>query len=290
MATRLVTGQEAPPLDVGASQNAIRAHYDVGDDFFRLWLDGSMTYSGALWSGAGDDLERAQIRKLDFHLDTATPKRVQRLLDIGCGWGSLLERWASTVEESTSVGLTLSESQAAFVRAGQISGAEVRLESWRSHVPAAPYDRIVSIGALEHFVRPEMSRDQRVQVYQEFFDSCRSWMSINGVMSLQTIAYARGSFTHGAIADIFPESDLPRLSEIAEACEGTMEIVALRSDGGDYARTCGEWHERLSGNLDKAAAIVGANTARHYQKFLAASRLGFEARVFTLLRMTLRPY
>jgi cyclopropane-fatty-acyl-phospholipid synthase len=201
-----------------------------------------------------------------------------------------LERWASTVEEGASVGLTLSESQAAFVKAMHIRGAEVRLETWRSHVPVAPYDRIVSIGALEHFVRPEMSRGQRVRVYQEFFDSCRSWMSIKGVMSLQTIAYARGSFTHGAIADIFPESDLPRLSELVEACEGTMEILALRSDGGDYARTCNEWHERLSSNFDKAVAIVGANTARHYQKFLAASRLGFEARVFTLLRMTLRPY
>jgi cyclopropane fatty-acyl-phospholipid synthase-like methyltransferase len=69
-----------------------------------------------------------------------------------------------------------------------------------------------------------------------------------------------------------------------------MEVLALRSDGGDYARTCGEWHERLSRNFDKAIAIVGANTAHHFKKFLAASRLGLEARVFTLLRMTLRAY
>jgi cyclopropane-fatty-acyl-phospholipid synthase len=107
-------------------------------------------------------------------------------------------------------------------------------------------------------------------------------------MSLQTIAYGAGRFTHGAISSIFPESDLPRLSEVISALDGKFELMSLRNDRTDYSRTCRAWLERLRSNREVAIELVGERTVKHYEAFLAASERGFNAGVFMLLRIQLR--
>jgi cyclopropane-fatty-acyl-phospholipid synthase len=283
MATASAAGTGNP----GASAAAIQAHYDLSDDFYRLWLDESLTYSCALW-GAGDDLEAAQTRKLDFHARQARAVGSERVLDIGCGWGSLLQRLVDRHAVQSAVGLTLSEKQLKHVEGLRHPSIEVRLEDWRDHVPAEPYDAILGLGALEHFVRPDTPAPQRVETYRQFFSKCREMLRPGGWMSLQTIAYGTGGFTTGAIASIFPESDLPRLSQIAEAAEGQFEITALRNHRDHYAQTCREWLTRLRGNRAEAAAAVGERTATHYERFLDASARGFDAQVFCLFRIQLR--
>jgi cyclopropane-fatty-acyl-phospholipid synthase len=232
-------------------------------------------------------LEEAQIRKLDFHADQVNAAYAKRILDIGCGWGSLLRRLTTFHHVEHAVGLTLSESQLKFIQASNSPQIEVRLEHWRDHTPQAPYDGIVSIGALEHFVNPSQPSSERVEVYRDFFQSCRSWLKPGGRLSLQASAYARGSFVKGAISAIFPESDLPRLVELADASEGLFEVVCLRNDRDDYARTCRAWLARLEAVRDEAIAVIGEPEVRHFEAFLAAAARGFDARVFALYRMTL---
>src|SRR5207302_1646961 len=92
-----------------------------------------------------------------------------------------------------SVGLTLSEEQAAFVRSRQYPGVEVRTENWMHYRPDCRFDGIISIGAFEHFATPEDSSAEKVRLYRDFFTRCRSWLNDDGVLSLQTIAYANMS-------------------------------------------------------------------------------------------------
>lgn len=91
----------------GASAEAIQAHYDISNEFFRLWLDPTLSYSAALWED-GDTLEEAQLRKIDFHLESAQARGAHNLLDVGCGWGSLLRRSLEHWGVHRAVGLCLS--------------------------------------------------------------------------------------------------------------------------------------------------------------------------------------
>ena len=275
-----------PVARSGASEDAVRLHYDVGNDFYALWLDSTLTYSAGVWTDKGD-LEQAQRRKLDLHLQWSHAESATRLLDVGCGWASLLARASTTTRCQSAVGLTLSKAQFDYARSLQLERVEVRLESWSDHSPSEPYDSIVSIGALEHFVRPESSDTERIRIYREFFRRCREWLRPGGFMSLQTIGYGDGAFRRGAIASIFPESDLPRLSQLALALDGVLDVVRLANAPHDYARTCRAWLERLRSNMETATALIGRERANHYEAFLDASARGFEAGVFGLYRIQL---
>lgn len=270
----------------GASPHAIQAHYDRGNEFFRLWLDESMTYSCASWRNASSLFE-AQVAKLDLHAQLAGAVGASRVLDVGCGWGALLKRLVRHHGVRCAVGLTLSPAQADYIKMMNELGVHVAVEGWRDHSPSEPYDAIISIGALEHFVRPEMSREERIAEYREFFDRCRGWLKPGGAMSLQTIAYGVGQFTHGAVSSIFPESDLPTISQLAEAVQQSFEIVSLNNDRLDYVMTCRAWLERLRARREEAVQVVGSEVVDHYEAFLAASARGFDASIFCLLRMRL---
>ena len=127
-----------PPAQAGASVVAIQAHYYVGDDFYRLWLDPTMIYSAALWDGPDDtrDLAWAQSNKVDFHLRNVGAPPARRILDIGCGWGALLRR-AIEIGCETAVGLTLSAAQAKHIQGLDVAGLEARLENWQDHAAEA---------------------------------------------------------------------------------------------------------------------------------------------------------
>ena len=272
----------------GASPVAIRAHYDAGNAFYRLWLDETLTYSCAMYETDEDTLEAAQTRKLDHHIAAARATGTNRVLDVGCGWGSMLHRLLDGHGVGHAVGLTLSHEQARWIEDRKLANAEVRLEHWADHEAGAPYDAIVSVGAMEHFVRPEQPSDERTKVYREFFTRCRDLLVPGGYLSLQTSVYSFGGFVTGAIAEIFPESDLPRLSQIAAAAEGVLEVVAVRTDRMDYARTCAEWRQRLRDNKEAAIAASDGETYGRYARFLSSAVKGFEANIFNLLRITLR--
>jgi cyclopropane-fatty-acyl-phospholipid synthase len=272
---------------------AIRHHYDIGNDFYQLWLDRSLAYSCALREGPDDTLETAQDRKLRYHLDAIHAETAQSVLDIGCGWGSILKPLAETHKVSRSVGLTLSDEQTDFVRSRGYPGVEVRTESWTEYEPDGRFDGIISIGAFEHFARPEDSSVAKIAIYRDFFTRCRNWLNDDGVLSLQTIAYANmspGQASQFIQQEIFPQADLPTLAEITAAAEGVFEVCSVLNGRLDYAWTCEQWARRLRANREEAINLVGPEVVARYQRYLKMCSLGFRMGKICLYRLVLKPY
>jgi cyclopropane-fatty-acyl-phospholipid synthase len=278
----------------GGTEAAIQYHYDVSNAFYALWLDETMTYSCGLWRDDDDpdDLLAAQKRKIDYHLDSAGISRARHVLDIGCGWGSVLERALTHAQVETATGLTLSEAQFEHIASRDRSGPRVRRESWTNHQPANNYDSIVSIGAFEHFASPGDSPAEKVGLYREFFHKCRSWLKPGGGLSLQTIAYGtmRPDEAPKFISnEIFPDSELPQPHEIVEAASGLFELTLLRNDRVQYSRTCKLWYQNLRHRRAEAVAIVGEDKVSQYEKYLRMSAFAFDTGRIGLLRLALSP-
>lgn len=277
----------------GASREAIEHHYDVGRDFYRLWLDRRMVYSCALWENELDeDLEAAQLAKLSWHAAAAKARGAANVLDIGCGWGAMVRYLSEDCGVAHVTGLTLSSDQAAALP-GQ-PGTEVLLEDWRQHQPGHGYDAIISIGAFEHFARMDLDQAERRAVYAQFFERCADWLPAEGRLSLQTIAWEDlsepGQAGPGASffgQEIFPESALPKLSDVVAACERRFRLVHARSDAAHYSQTLRLWQQRLEANKETAVALAGRETYRRYLRYLRVSRAMFDRNACTLYRLVL---
>lgn len=280
----------------GASPAAIRHHYDLGNEFFALWLDPTRTYSCALWDGDGDTLEQAQLRKLDFLAEGAHAPGAARVLDVGCGWGSMLRRLVEQHDVGHVTGLTLSLAQAEHVAAWSDERYDVRVENWVDHEPTAPYDAIISIGAFEHFADLSMTRQDRVEAYRRFFAACRGWLPHGGRLALQTITKGNNvrldrQTTRDmlfVIDQIFPESELPWTSEAIEASERLLDVVSVRNDAEHYARTCQCWLDALRTNRDRVVESHGEQVFAHYERYLRSSVDAFDRRHVGLARMILQ--
>ncbi|EKX62079.1 class I SAM-dependent methyltransferase [Streptomyces ipomoeae] len=282
---------------LGATAQAIRHHYDVSNDFFALWLDEDLTYTCALWDfdDPGDTLEAAQKRKLDHLIEGARASGAGRVLDVGCGWGSLLDRLVNVHDVGQAVGLTLSDSQAERLREAALPRTEVRVENWLDHEPAEGYDAIISIGAFEHFARTGLSRAERVAAYREFFERCRAWLPKGGRLALQTNVKGNNvRMDRQTVRDlmfiidiIFPESEIPALSEVVESSEKRFDIVALRNDPDHYSRTCQEWLNRLRAHRDQAVKVAGEENVANYERYLGATVGHFANRHLGLSRLIL---
>ncbi len=277
----------------GASAAAIQHHYDAGNEFYALWLDPTRSYSCAMWGGPDDAVHAAQQRKLDYLASVANATGARRVLDVGCGWGGMLRRLVERHGVRQVVGLTLSEAQAEFIAGFADARYDVRVQNWIDHTPSEEYEAIISIGAFEHFADFGLTRAGRVAAYREFFERCWSWLPPGGRLALQT--NVKGSNTRMDrktvrdllfIADrIFPESELPWLSEIAEASERRFDVVSARNDADDYARTCQAWLDELVANRAAATELVGAQQVADFERYLAASVAGFRKRHLGLVRI-----
>jgi cyclopropane-fatty-acyl-phospholipid synthase len=277
----------------GASQQAIQRHYDVGNEFYSLWLDSTRTYSCALWAGADDTLQAAQERKLDFMATASRATGSSLVLDVGCGWGGLMRRLIERHGVDRVVGLTLSTAQAQFINEWSDARIDVRVENWIDHRPDSLYDAIISVGAFEHFADMGMTRDERVSAYRQFFSRCHEWLCPGARMALQT--NVKGNNTRMdrqmvrdllfVIDHVFPESELPWLSEIFQASEGLFDVVSLHNHPHHYQRTCREWHARLLANRSRAVELVGDQTVADYDRYLTAAVRAFAMRHLGLARV-----
>lgn len=273
----------------GASPQAIQAHYDISNDFYALWLDPLMVYSCAMWE-SGDTLQEAQLRKLDFHLDQVHAEGKRNLLDIGCGWGSLLDRAVARYGVERAVGLTLSQAQHEWFKASRRDNVSVLLESWSDHLPRAPYDAIVSIGAFEHFAKVGLSKIEKVHAYRRFFRWCHEHSTDHCELSLQSIVYENydEANPNPFVEEIFPESELPRISEIFNACQGLFEVVRLQNDRAHYVKTLQAWYANLRKNRALAISLVGEAVYKKYEKYLGMFVIGFHTGTVNLMRIKAR--
>ncbi|MBV9992184.1 MAG: class I SAM-dependent methyltransferase [Alphaproteobacteria bacterium] len=281
------------PETGGASPQAIQHHYDVGTDFYRLWLDDSLTYSAARWNGPDSTLESAQRDKIDFHLRAVGAGLNTRLLDIGCGWGATLLRAVDEYGARGCTGLTLSRAQHDHIRSLARPEVEVLLESYEDHRPKGLYDGIVSVGAFEHFARPGMREDAKIAIYRRFFQRCRDWLAPQGRLSLQSICWGDASAElrdRILPQDVFPESDLPVITEIFAAASGIFQVVALENRRADYVATLEEWLRRLRARKDQVLDMRdGERLFDFYERYLRQSAIGFRKNRIHLLRIVFEP-
>ena len=255
----------------------VQAHYDLSDDFFRLFLDPTQTYSCAYFERDDMTLEEAQIAKIDLALGKLKLEPGMTLLDIGCGWGATVRRAIEKYDVNV-VGLTLSENQAAHVQKmfDQMDTPRTRrvlLEGWEKFDESV--DRIVSIGAFEHFGR---------QRYPRFFKMAYEVLPPDGVMLLHTIvrptfkdARAQGlpltreivHFTQFILAEIFPGGWLPTVPTVDEhAAAAGFKMTRIQSLRLHYARTLEMWAAALEANKDKAIAMQSLEVYDRYMKYL----------------------
>ncbi len=265
-------------ITTGASKEAIQYHYDKGNSFYSRWLCENLVYSSALWEEE-DTLASAQLRKLDYHIKNGHAAGTKYVLDIGCGWGSLLERLIKEHQVENVVGLTLSQEQLDWVKNRKLSNVEVRLENWQDHRPTKKYDSIISIGAFEHFAKQNLTEVKRIKNYRNFFRSCHKWLNKGSYLSLQTIGcgnMTRDQFSDFFATEIFPESDLPRLSEICIASEHLFEIVTIRNDRLHYGKTLRAWLKKLRNDKTEIKKLYGLETYKRYEKYFQLAIISFE--------------
>jgi len=220
----------------GAARN-IRSHYDVGNEFYQLWLDDGMTYSSALFTENDCDLSRGQTRKYDRILNRLGNS--EQVLEIGCGWGGFAERAADAGRHVT--GLTISPNQKGYADARLDGRAEIRLQDYRES--AGKFDAIVSIEMIE-----AVGQDY----WPTYFATLKSRLAKQGVVMIQAITVQDSYFeTYRRNSDYIRQYTFPGgmlLSDRVIADQARRAGLAVRDShafGADYARTCAIWADRL---------------------------------------------
>ncbi|MEX0283106.1 MAG: class I SAM-dependent methyltransferase [Paracoccaceae bacterium] len=275
----------------GASQEAIEFHYDMPANFFSLWLGKSMTYTAARFMRDDMTLDEAQQNKIDYHLDSAGVSEGHRMLDIGCGWGTVIKAGVEQRGAASALGLTLSPLQQEYIAGLGNDAISARLQSYEHFEPEHQFDSITSVGAFEHFVKPGMSTEERLETYSELFRRCAAWMTRDGRFSLQTMAWGDAGEVErnmNRIHEIFPESDLPEIHEVIEAAHPHLELVSMENRPEDYERTLAAWAKGLKANKDAATDIVGSQRYKFYEDSCVGGSLLYRRRRFYLCRFVFR--
>jgi cyclopropane-fatty-acyl-phospholipid synthase len=254
---------------------AVRHHYDVGNDFYRLVLGESMTYSCARFVDT-ESLAEAQVAKHDLIArKLGLPDRSgMRLLDVGCGWGSMAlhaaERYGAEV-----VGITISPTQAELARErarerGLSDHVEIRVQDYRD-LEGETFDAISSIGMFEHVGKRRMA---------DYFAVLRRSLAPRGRLLNHAISSVGGTRLASRTfvgRYVFPDGELIDVGEVALAMEDAgLEVRDVESLREHYARTLRHWVANLQDDWDRAVDLVGENRARVWLLYMAASAIGFE--------------
>lgn len=276
----------------------VQAHYDLSDEFFGLFLDPTRTYSCAYFERDDMSLEEAQIAKVDLALGKLGLRPGMTLLDIGCGWGSTMRRAVERYDVDV-VGLTLSRNQAdhverLFAESDSPRSKRVLLRGWEQF--DEPVDRIVSVGAFEHFGHER---------YGDFFAMAHAALPDDGIMLLHTItglhpkemaergmplSFQFARFVRFIVTEIFPGGRLPSIPMVRDHATGAgFTVTRVQSLQSHYARTLDLWAEALQARRDEAIEIQSEEVYDRYMKYLTGCadmfRVGYiDVNQFTLAK------
>ena len=255
-------------------REAVRHHYDVGNEFFSLFLDDSMTYSCAIFSRGAKSLAAAQDTKLELVCAKLGLQPGQRVLDVGCGWGSFVMHAASR-HGVEAVGITLSENQAELARkrvaeAGLEDKVEIRLQDYRE-LAGENFDAVASIGMVEHV------GESQIDVYAE---QLASMLKPGGRLLNHGISRLRhGNIEGGPFSEryVFPDGETTHVSRVILGLERAGFIVEhVEEFGSDYAETLRHWIRNLDEQIERAEELAGPERLRVWRLYLRAARNGFE--------------
>jgi cyclopropane-fatty-acyl-phospholipid synthase len=276
-------GRRHSPL---RDRRAVRHHYDVSNEYFRLFLDESMTYSCAIFSRGATTLEEAQFTKRELVCTKLGLQPGERVLDVGCGWGAFAIHAA--VEHGVHVtGITLSEPQAQLARqraeeAGVADRVDIRVMDWRE-LDAEPFDAIASIGMVEHV------GSVNIDAYAA---RIATLLRPGGRLLNHGIGRLRhGDAEAGPFSErfVFPDAAPLHLSRIAFAIERAgLEPTHAEGFRSDYAETLRHWASNFDGNLDRAIELGGSERVRVWRLYLRAARRGFETGFLSIFQVVAR--
>jgi cyclopropane-fatty-acyl-phospholipid synthase len=256
---------------LAGSKRNIEAHYDVGNDFYSLWLDKSMTYSSGLFGDTARDLEEAQGNKYERILGKFL-KPCSSVLEIGCGWGGFAERAAAHGHRLT--GLTISPSQYRFACERLKGAADILLEDYRK--TRGLFDMIVSI---------EMFEAVGEQYWPQYFRTVAERLKRGGRAVIQTITVRDELFASYRIRSdfirhyVFPGGMLPSIQRFREEAEcAGLKVVDAFSFGKDYAKTLREWSSRMRARSEEIMALGhDERFMRNWQYYLGICAAAFSA-------------
>ncbi|HEX2702754.1 MAG TPA: cyclopropane-fatty-acyl-phospholipid synthase family protein, partial [Solirubrobacteraceae bacterium] len=259
----------------GRDAAAVRYHYDVGNDFFALFLDESMTYSCAVFSRGATTLEEAQRVKLDLVASKLELQAGQRVLDVGCGWGSFAIHAARNYGVHVT-GITLSPSQAELARkrvadAGLTDSVEIRIADYRE-LSDRPFDAIASIGMAEHV------GEKQIDTYAA---ALHRVLRPGGLLLNHAISLMRPEEDPTAdkftMRYVFPDGHPLLLSRTQLAFE-RARFYTEHVEGfmKDYADTLRSWQDNLDRHIDEAERLAGTERLRIWRLYLSAARHGFD--------------
>lgn len=268
------------PFDAGSSKEAISHHYDISNEFYALFLDKGMVYTCGYFKDWTNSIDQAQTDKLDHICKKLRLKPGEKLLDIGCGWGSMLIH-AAKHYGVVGHGVSLSEAQSALARERiRAEGLEDRItiEIKSYEALEGTFDKISSIGMFEHVGSAN---------YETYFSTVGRLLKPGGLYMHHAIsrrakrgkkAFRRKSAEHLALVKyIFPGGELDHLGMSIENLEGHgFEVHDVENLREHYGRTCRLWAERLEARFDEAIKEVGAPKARLWLLYLTGCALAFE--------------
>jgi cyclopropane-fatty-acyl-phospholipid synthase len=260
-------------------KQAIQFHYDVSDDFYALWLDARRVYSCAYFKTENDTLELAQEEKLELICRKLAIKPGERVLDIGCGWGGMIF-WAAEKYGANCVGITLSKNQYEFVQReiiarGLQNKIEVRLQDYRDVPEENAYDKIISVGMVEHVGTRNL---------QEYFNKINKLLKHGGLLMNHGVTSSTldNDRIDGGGADfiqryVFPDGELAHISKVLDAMgREKLECLDVENLRPHYAKTLWHWVERLEANQEQARTLVGEEKYRIWRAYMAGFAYAFE--------------
>ena len=274
------------PHSVERDRAVVRYHYDVSNDFFRLFLDQRMIYSCAYFRSPDDDLDTAQRQKLDYLCRKLRLKPGERLLELGCGWGGLLIH-AAREYGVQAFGITLSAPQAELARerireAGLASRCKVEVCDYRAIEPEQQFDKLVSVGMFEHVGEA---------LLPEYFSKAWRLLRPGGVFLNHGIALSatwRRSGESFIEKYVFPDGELVPLNTTIRAAESCgFEVQDVENLRKHYEITLRHWASRLQANAEEARRLTDDATYRTWRIYMAGSAHGFRVGRMNLCQLLL---